>query len=215
MSAQVQRRHAAQTLRMLMDAYPGADCALAHRNAWELLCATILSAQCTDKRVNMVTPALFERWPNAEAMAEADPAEVEQAVQTTGFFREKTKSLIAMSRDIVERYEGRVPETMKDLTTLRSVARKTANVILGTAFGRNDGVVVDTHVGRLSRRLGWTDQTDPVKVERDLMELIPSKHWTALAHTLILHGRTICEARKPRCAECPVARRCPSMIPNG
>lgn len=210
MAPTVPKARARRALGLLMEAYPGADCALVHRNAWELLCATILSAQCTDKRVNMVTPTLFERFPNAEALAQADPAEVEQIVRSTGFYREKTRSLIEMSQDIVERFSGRVPETMEELTTLRGVARKTANVILGTAFGRNDGVVVDTHVGRLARRLGWSNQSDPVKVERDLMELFPRKLWTALGHTLILHGRTICDARKPRCGECPVAALCPS-----
>jgi endonuclease-3 len=202
-------------LRELMEAYPDADCALAHRNAWELLVATILSAQCTDKRVNMVTRELFARYPTAEAMAQADPSHVEEIVRSTGFFREKTKSLIAMSDDIVGRFGGEVPRTMAELLTLRGVARKTANVVLGTALGLSEGVVVDTHVGRLARRLGWTDQTDPVKVERDLMALFPRKHWTALSHTLIHHGRVICDARKPRCAACPVARLCPSAMPSG
>jgi endonuclease-3 len=202
-------------LREIMEAYPDADCALAHRNAWELLVATILSAQCTDKRVNMVTRELIERYPTAEAMAQADPSHVEEIVRSTGFFREKTKSLIAMSDDIVGRFGGEVPRTMAELLTLRGVARKTANVVLGTALGLSEGVVVDTHVGRLARRLGWTDQTDPVKVERDLMALFPRKHWTALSHTLIHHGRVICDARKPRCAACPVARLCPSAMPSG
>jgi endonuclease-3 len=210
MASEPERAAADEMLRILMETYPGADCALHHRNAWELLCATILSAQCTDKRVNMVTPALFERYPDAEALAAADPADVEQIVRSTGFFREKTKSLIEMSQDIVERFGGRVPETMEELTTLRGVARKTANVILGTAFRKNEGVVVDTHVSRLARRLGWTQQKDPVKIERDLMELFPRDLWTVLGHTLILHGRALCDAKKPRCAECPVAARCPS-----
>jgi endonuclease-3 len=198
-----------------MEAYPDADCALAHRNAWELLVATILSAQCTDKRVNMVTRELFARYPTAEAVAQADPSHVEEIVRSTGFFREKTKSLIAMSDDIVGRFGGEVPRTMAELLTLRGVARKTANVVLGTAHGLSEGVVVDTHVGRLARRLGWTDETDPVKVERDLMALFPRKHWTALSHTLIHHGRVICDARKPRCAACPVARLCPSVLLSG
>ena len=210
MPTTVPKTRALRALDALMEAYPGADCALIHRNAWELLCATILSAQCTDKRVNMVTPELFARFPTPEAMANADPADVEQVVRSTGFYREKTKSLMEMSQDIVERFGGRVPDTMEELTTLRGVARKTANVILGTAFGKNVGVVVDTHVGRLARRLGWSDQTDPVKVERDLMALFPRRLWTALGHTLILHGRTICDARKPRCPQCPVAKLCPS-----
>ncbi len=197
-----------------MQAYPGAECALVHRNPWELLCATILSAQCTDKRVNMVTPELFARCPDAAAMANAEPEAVEDIIRSTGFYREKTRSLIAMSQDIVNRFGGRVPETMEELVTLRGVARKTANVVLGTGFGKNEGVVVDTHIGRLARRLGWTAETDPVKVERDLMALFPRELWTVLGHTLILHGRTICEARKPRCGECPVAAACPSAV-NG
>ena len=201
---------AMETLQALMRAYPDADCALVHRNPWELLCATVLSAQCTDKRVNMVTPELFKRYPDPAAMAEADPMEIESLIRSTGFYREKTRSLIAISQDIVGRFGGRVPETMDELITLRGVARKTANVVLGTGFGKNEGVVVDTHIGRLARRLGWTQEKDSVKVERDLMALFPRELWTTLGHTLILHGRTICEARKPRCGECPVAHRCPS-----
>ncbi len=195
-----------------MRAYPGADCALIHRNPWELLCATILSAQCTDKRVNMVTPELFKRYPDPVALAEADQADVEAIVRSTGFYREKARSLIAVSQDIVGRFGGKVPETMDELITLRGVARKTANVVLGTAFGKNEGVVVDTHIGRLARRLGWTREKDPVKVERDLMALFPRELWTVLGHTLILHGRAVCEARKPRCGQCPVAHACPSSI---
>jgi len=213
MAGRASRARAREALSLLMARYPGADCALVHRNAWELLCATILSAQCTDKRVNMVTPVLFDRFPTPEALAAADPAEVEDIVKTTGFFREKTKSLIAMSQDVAERFGGRVPADMKALTSMRGVARKTANVILGTAFGKNEGVVVDTHVGRIARRLGWTCETDPVKVERDLMALFPRKLWTVLGHTVILHGRDLCEAKKPRCGECPVRSICPSAAP--
>jgi len=213
MAGRASRARAREALSLLMARYPGADCALVHRNAWELLCATILSAQCTDKRVNMVTPVLFDRFPTPEALAAADPAEVEDIVKTTGFFREKTKSLIAMSQDVAERFGGRVPADMKALTSMRGVARKTANVILGTAFGKNEGVVVDTHVGRIARRLGWTCETDPVKVERDLMALFPRKLWTVLGHIVILHGRDLCEAKKPRCGECPVRSICPSAAP--
>jgi len=213
MAGRASRARAREALSLLMARYPGADCALVHRNAWELLCATILSAQCTDKRVNMVTPVLFDRFPTPEALAAADPAEVEDIVKTTGFFREKTKSLIAMSQDVADRFGGRVPADMKALTSMRGVARKTANVILGTAFGKNEGVVVDTHVGRIARRLGWTCETDPVKVERDLMALFPRKLWTVLGHTVILHGRDLCEAKKPRCGECPVRSICPSAAP--
>jgi len=213
MAGRASRARAREALSLLMARYPGADCALVHRNAWELLCATILSAQCTDKRVNMVTPVLFDRFPTPEALAAADPAEVEDIVKTTGFFREKTKSLIAMSQDVADRFGGRVPADMKALTSMRGVARKTANVILGTAFGKNEGVVVDTHVGRIARRLGWTCETDPVKVERDLMALFPRKLWTVLGHIVILHGRDLCEAKKPRCGECPVRSICPSAAP--
>lgn len=204
------KRRARRAFAALREAYPGADCALVHDGPWQLLCATILSAQCTDKRVNMVTPELFARYPTPEALAAADPNDVEEMVRTTGFFREKTKSLIAMSQDIVARFGGETPRTMAELVTLRGVARKTANVVLGTAFGLNEGVVVDTHVQRLAQRLGWTDQTDPVKIERDLMALFPRSDWTLLGHTLILHGRAVCDAKKPRCGECPVAAQCPS-----
>lgn len=210
MADQELRERAAEVLRLLKDRYPNATTALEYRNAWELLCATILSAQCTDKRVNMVTPVLFARFPDPAAMAQADPAEVEQIIHSTGFYREKTKSLIAMSQDIVERFGSRVPDTMEELTSLRGVARKTANVVLGTAFGKNEGVVVDTHVRRIAQRLGWTTQKDPDKIERDLMDLFPREEWTTVGHTLILHGRDLCEARKPRCSECPVASLCPS-----
>lgn len=205
---------AQDVLRRLMERYPGATTALVHRNAFELLVATILSAQCTDKRVNMVTPALFARYPNAEAMAQADLAELEQMIHSTGFYREKTKSLIAMSQDLVSRFGGEVPDTMEGLTSLRGVARKTANVVLGTAFGKNEGVVVDTHVKRIAQRLGWTDQKDPDKIERDLMALFPRELWTVVGHTLILHGRDLCDARKPRCSECPVAAMCPYAAAN-
>jgi len=198
-----------------MERYPGATCALVHRDAWQLLCATILSAQCTDKRVNMVTPILFARYPDPQSMAEADPAELQEIIRTTGFFREKAKSLIAVNQDIVHRFGGKVPETMEELTSLRGVARKTANVVLGTAFGKNEGVVVDTHVKRIARRLGWTRESDPEKIERDLMALFPRDLWTVLGHTLILHGREICDARRPRCAECPVNDLCPSAALEG
>lgn len=208
-------RPAMEVLERLMERYPGATCALVHRNAWELLCATILSAQCTDKRVNMVTPALFDRFPDPYAMAAADPAELESMIRSTGFYREKTKSLIAMSQDIVARFGGTVPENMDELTSLRGVARKTANVVLGTAFGKNEGVVVDTHVKRIAQRLGWTQHTDPDKIEQDLMALFPRDLWTVLGHTLILHGRDLCDARRPRCGECPVAELCPSAALGG
>jgi len=205
------REHAAETLRLLMERYPGAECALKHRNAWELLCATILSAQCTDERVNMVTPVLFERYPDPAALAGASQADVEEIVKSTGFFRNKAQSLIEMSQDVVARFGGEVPRTLEELTTLRGVGRKTANVVLGVCFG-GQAVVVDTHVRRISQLLGWTSENDPDKIEQDLMALLPPDRWTAAGHTLIHHGRTICVARRPRCAECPVADRCPSAF---
>ncbi len=211
--AAVRRTHRAdpaEILRRLEEAYPDAHCALDHRNAFELLVATILSAQCTDKRVNMVTPALFARFPDATALAEASQDEVEELVRTTGFFRSKAKNLIAMATALVERHGGQVPQRMEELVVLPGVGRKTANVILGNAFGINEGVVVDTHVGRLSQRLGLTAQSDPVKIESDLMQQFPRERWTMLAHYLIDHGRAICDARRPRCGECPLADLCPS-----
>jgi endonuclease-3 len=197
-----------ETLRILRERYPDAECALHHADAWQLLCATILSAQCTDARVNMVTPHLFARFPTPEALASADPAEVEEIIKSTGFFRQKARSLIQMSQDVVDLHGGVVPSDMEALTKLRGVGRKTANVIIGVAFGGN-GVVVDTHVRRIARRLGWTDNTDPDKIEQDLMALFPPAEWTPLGHTLIHHGRTLCMARAPLCMECPVRERCP------
>jgi endonuclease III len=190
--------------------HPDAHCELDHETALQLLMATILSAQCTDKRVNLVTPALFKRFPSAETLAEANPEEVEDLVRTTGFFRNKTKSLIGMAGAVVERHHGQVPATMAELTKLPGVGRKTANVILGNAFDINEGVVVDTHVGRLSLRLGLTRETDPVKVELQLMKLFPRKVWARLSHLLIFHGRRICIARAPKCELCVLSDICPS-----
>ena len=201
---------AAEYLTRLKSAYPEARCSLHHRDAFELLVATILSAQCTDARVNMVTPALFARFPDARAMADADTEELEALIKSTGFFRSKAKSLRGMARALVERHDGQVPSTMDELTKLPGVGRKTANVILGNAFGRNEGIVVDTHVTRLSQRLGLTRETDPVRIEQALLPLFPRDHWTVLAHLLIDHGRAICEARAPRCGECFLADLCPS-----
>ncbi|MCC6729355.1 MAG: endonuclease III, partial [Chthonomonadales bacterium] len=183
-----------------------------HADPWQLLCATILSAQCTDARVNQVTPALFARYPTAEALAAADAAAVEEVVRSTGFFREKARSLMEMSQDVVARYGGSVPRTLDELVTLRGVGRKTANVLIGVAFG-GQAVVVDTHVRRISRLLGWTENTDPARIERDLMDLLPADEWTPLAHRLIRHGRETCVARRPRCAECTLLALCPSAAP--
>ncbi len=194
--------------------YPQATCALRHEHPFQLLVATILSAQCTDEIVNKVTPVLFERYVTPVDLAGADPPDVESIIHSTGFFRQKTKSLLAASRKIVEEFDGRVPDTMDALLKLPGVARKTANVVLGTAFGKNEGVVVDTHVGRLATRLDFTwsakNAKDAVKIERDLMEIVPRDEWTYLSHALIWHGRQVCFARKPNCAQCILADSCPS-----
>jgi endonuclease III len=203
-------RRAAEVLARLKALYPDARCALDHRDAYQLLVATILSAQCTDVRVNMVTPGLFQRFPSAVALAGARQAELEKIIQSTGFFRNKAKNLIAMAQALVARHGGEVPQTMEQLHALPGVGRKTANVVLGNAFGINEGVTVDTHVTRLSGLLGLTRETDAVKIERDLMGLIPRDDWTLVSHLLILHGRNVCIARRPRCGECVLAGVCPS-----
>jgi len=204
------QQQAGVVLERLLREYPDAHCALDFTNAFELLCATILSAQCTDKRVNMVTPSLFARYPDAASLAAAKPEELEEIIRSTGFFRSKAKSLIGMATGLVERFGGEVPPDMEALTSLPGVGRKTANVILGNAFGRNDGIVVDTHVTRVSGRLGLTSETDAVKIEQALMPLFPQERWTILSHLLIEHGRRVCEARKPRCGECVLSDVCPS-----
>ena len=201
---------APEIYRRLSQAYPDAKCALDHRNPYELIVATILSAQCTDKRVNMVTPALFEKYPEAARLAGANPEELQEMIKSTGFFRNKTKSLLGMSAAVVEKHGGAIPDTMDDLVQLPGVGRKTANVVLGNAFDRDEGVVVDTHVTRLSNRLGLSRQSDPVRIEQDLMALFPRDQWTMLAHLLISHGREICDARRPLCEKCVVNQLCPS-----
>ena len=190
--------------------YPDATCALHHASALELVVATILSAQCTDARVNMVTPVLFAKYRTSGDYAAADPRVLEREIQSTGFFRNKTKSIIGMAQALVERHGGEVPDTMDALTELPGVGRKTANVILGTWFKKNEGVVVDTHVHRLSRLMKLTRHDDPVKIERDLMDLLPREKWTWWSHTLIQHGRQVCIARRPQCEKCVVNRLCPS-----
>src|SRR5881392_1210902 len=202
--------YALEVFVRLRKAHPDAHCELDHANALQLLIATILSAQCTDKRVNMVTPMVFRTFPTAQSLADADPARLEQMIKSTGFFRNKTKSLIALGKALVERHDGKVPDTMESLVMLPGVGRKTANVILGNAFRKNEGVVVDTHVGRLSARLGLTKQSDPIKVEQDLMLLFPRDEWAQLAHALIFHGRRICDARSPKCEVCTLNDICPS-----
>lgn len=199
-----------EILRLLHAAYPDAACALDHRNALELLVATILSAQCTDERVNKVTPALFARFPDAQALAEADRTELEEMIHSTGFYRNKAKNIQEACRRLVTVYDGQTPANMADLLTLPGVARKTANVVLGTSYRIADGVVVDTHVKRLSERLGLTTQSDPEKIERDLMALTPQDEWIDLSHLLIFHGRRVCDARKPKCSACVIAGLCPS-----
>lgn len=192
--------------------YPDAHCELDHANAYQLIAATILSAQCTDRRVNMVTPALFKKYPTPKALANAKPEELEAIIKTTGFFRAKAKNLIGMATGVTERFGGQIPKTMDELVTLPGVGRKTANVVLGNAFDINEGMVVDTHIGRLARRLGFTRETDPVKVEQVLMRLFPRQDWTLLAHLLIFHGRRVCEARRPKCEACVLNDLCPSSL---
>ena len=204
------KARATEVFARLKRAYPDAHCELDHETPLQLLMATILSAQCTDKRVNMVTPSLFKRFPTAQALADAKQEELEEMIKSTGFFRNKAKSLIELGKALVERHGGAVPDSMETLVKLPGVGRKTANVILGNAFGKNEGVVVDTHVGRLSLRLGLTRETDPVKVERELMPLIPREDWTMLAHVLVFHGRRICYARTPKCEICVLSEICPS-----
>ena len=193
------KQRTAKIVRALAKEYPTAECALNHKSPFELLVATILSAQCTDERVNMVTPALFKKYPNAAAFAAAPQPAIEKAIQSTGFFRNKAKSIKAASQALVERHNGQVPQTLEEMVELAGVGRKTANVVLGVAYGKATGVVVDTHVGRLSRRLALTTNDDPVKVEADLMELLPQSEWIDFSHRLIHHGRRICTARKPKC----------------
>lgn len=202
-----------EIIRRLYAAHPDATCALNFNNALELLVATILSAQCTDERVNMVTPALFARFPTAQALAEADITELEELVRSTGFYRNKAKNIQAAARRIVEVYDGDVPAAMDDLLSLNGVARKTANLVLGNVFGIAEGVVVDTHVKRLSERLRLTTETTPEKIERDLMALTPQSEWIDLSHLLIFHGRRVCHARKPACGVCTLADLCPSAAP--
>ncbi|MFW5472684.1 endonuclease III [Knoellia sp. CPCC 206450] len=202
-------RRARRTYRALVDRYPYAHAELDFETPLQLLLATVLSAQTTDVTVNKVTPVLFSRWPTAEALAAADRTEMEEVLKPTGFFRAKTNSVITLSQALVDRYGGEVPARLKDLVTLPGVGRKTANVVLGNAFGV-PGITVDTHFGRLARRFGWTEETDPVKVEHEIGALFPRKDWVMLSHVLIFHGRRTCHARRPACGACPVARWCPS-----
>nr|WP_183098840.1 endonuclease III [Nocardioides pelophilus] len=203
-------RRARKIDRVLADTYPDAKCELDFDNPFELLVVTVLSAQTTDKRVNLVRPTLFAAYPDAKAMAAADRAHLEQIIGPLGFFRAKTESLLKLSAALVERYDGAVPPRLDDLVTLPGVGRKTANVVLGNAFGI-PGITVDTHFGRLARRFGWTQETDPVKAEHAVGALFPKRDWTMLSHHVIWHGRRVCHAKKPACGACPVARWCPSF----
>ena len=196
--------------RALSKEYPDACCELDFATPYQLLVATVLSAQCTDKRVNAVTPALFNKYPSAKEMASARLADIERIVKSTGFFRAKARNIKALSQELMAKYDGEVPPDLDELVTLPGVGRKTANVVLGNAFDI-PGLTVDTHFGRLSRRFGWTNEEDPVKVERDVSKLIPRKEWTHLSHRLIWHGRRICHSRKPACGACPLAKLCPSF----
>jgi endonuclease-3 len=204
------RRRARTIFRRLARLYPDARCALDHANPFQLLIATILSAQCTDKRVNLVTPALFARFPDARAFAAADRSEIEEYIHSTGFFRAKAKNIQALCRTLVEQHGGEVPGTLEELVKLPGVGRKTANVVLGDGFGV-PGITVDTHLGRLARRMGFTRLMDPVKVEHELMAVWPRNDWTAYSHRMIFHGRNVCAARKPACERCTLADVCPKV----
>lgn len=205
------KQRAKRLYSKLQDLYPDAHCALDFKNAYELLAATILSAQCTDERVNMTTPELFAKYPSPFELAEAKQQDVEKIVKSCGFYRNKAKNLIGMGLALVENHDGEVPRTLEELIELPGAARKTANVVLGNAYGINEGMVVDTHIGRLSVRLDFTehDSKNAVKIERDLMALFPRETWTLLAHLLIAHGRAVCKAQRPACGECPIKRSCP------
>lgn len=202
--------YALEVFSRLKREYPDARTELDYETPLQLAIATILSAQCTDKRVNMVTPLLFQTFPTAASLADAPPEKLEEIIKSTGFFRNKTKSLIGLGKALVERHNGEIPDSMEELIKLPGIGRKTANVILGNAFGKNEGIVVDTHVARLSHRLGLTRETDPIKIERDLMPLFPRADWALLSHLLIFHGRRVCEARKPKCEICVLNDICPS-----
>ena len=206
---QKERVRTSEILARLDQNFPDAECALVHKDAYQLLVATILSAQCTDARVNVVTPDLFRKYPDAESLSKADPEELQELIRSTGFFRNKARNLLKASLKIVEDFDGDVPDSLENLIQLPGVARKTANVVLGTWYRVASGVVVDTHVGRISKRLGFTAHKDPVKIEKDLIELLPQERWISFAHQLILFGRSTCKAQRPRCSECFLADLCP------
>jgi len=209
-TAAERKERIAEILRRLERMYPAATCALLHQNPWELLVATILSAQCTDKRVNEVTPGLFAKYPTPQDFAAVAPEVLANDIRSTGLFNNKSKSIVGAAKRVVSEFGGKVPKTMDEMLTIPGAARKTANVVLGNAFGFAAGVVVDTHVGRLSQRLGLTENTTPEKIERDLIEIIPKKEWVEYPHLMIYHGRKVCKARGPLCAECVINTLCPS-----
>ena len=204
-----EKERKASLIKAVKAAYPKAGCSLKHKSVWQLMVATILSAQCTDDRVNLTTPALFKAYPTPKAMGEAKQEDVEKLIRSCGFYKNKAKNIIAASKMIAENYKGRVPKTMEELTNLPGVARKTANVVLGTGYGINDGIVVDTHVSRLSNRMGLSKNSEPEKIEKDLIKIVPREEWTDFSHQLIAHGRAICQARNTKCAECPLKSLCP------
>ena len=203
-----EKERQASVIKAVKAAYPKAGCSLKHKSVWQLLCATILSAQCTDERVNLTTPNLFKSYPTPKDLGNAKQEDVEKLIRSCGFYKNKAKNIIAASKMIAETFRGRVPKTMEELTSLPGVARKTANVVLGTGYGINDGIVVDTHVSRLSNRLGLSKNTEPEKIEKDLIKIVPREEWTDFSHQLIAHGRAICQARAPKCAECPLKFLC-------
>lgn len=205
-----EKERKASVIKAVKAAYPKAGCSLKHRSVWQLMVATILSAQCTDERVNLTTPNLFKAYPTPKALGVAKQENVEKLIRSCGFYKNKAKNIIAASKMIAENYKGRVPKTMEELTKLPGVARKTANVVLGTGYGINDGIVVDTHVSRLSNRLGLSKNTEPEKIEKDLVKIVPREEWTNFSHQLIAHGHAICQARNPKCADCPLKTFCPS-----
>jgi endonuclease III len=209
-SSAEKKKRFTRVMKILGQLYPDAKCALDFENPYELTVATILSAQCTDERVNQVMKDFRKKYPTAHKLANAKLEELEKTIQSTGFFRQKSKSLKSMANDVLEKFNGKIPKTMDELTTLRGVGRKTANVVMGNAFGIAEGIAVDTHVTRLSGRLAFSENLEPEKIEQDLMQLAPKEEWVLVSHRLILHGRAICQAKKPRCSECDVAEYCPS-----
>ena len=204
-----EKERKASLIKAVKAAYPKAGCSLKHKGVWQLMVATILSAQCTDERVNLTTPNLFKAYPTPKAMGEAKQEDVEKLIRSCGFYKNKAKNIIAASKIIANEHKGRVPKTMEELTNLPGVARKTANVVLGTGYGINDGIVVDTHVSRLSNRLGLSKNSEPEKIEKDLIKIVPREEWTDFSHQLIAHGRAICQARNSKCSECPLKSLCP------